>query len=700
MAESWEKNRDPLLERSQYVKGVGPTRQVLLSKLGIETVEDLLRHYPRDYYDRSEFVPVGKIKPGQTATFSATVLVVSSRKIGRRRTILTVAVGDETGVVNLVFFNQPYLEKYFSQGTRIIASGKLTLFRGEKQITAPEFEIVRGSSSDFPLDTGRIVPVYPLTAGISQRMMRKIIRSALNKASGHITENLPSSLIRKYHFPERVEAFRQIHYPDHHRKLEEAVRRLKFEEVFFLHLLLKLRRHNVIEKRPRPPFKLPHPLLDRFLDNLPFLFTPAQEKVLGEIKDDMLNGSGLNRLLQGDVGSGKTVVGMAAMMLAVDNGFQAALMAPTEILAQQHYLKALEYTEDIPLRIELHIGSISRGDKEALKKDIKSGEVDIVIGTHALIQEDVEFKRLGFAIVDEQHRFGVKQRASLGDSRTLPHFLVMTATPIPRSMAQTVYGDLDLSVIDQMPSGERRVDTDLVDENDRDRVYLKLKQEFDRERQAFILYPLVEESEKSDLRAATAGFEKLQSGPFRNYPLGILHGRMSFEEKAKAIEMFRKGEILGLITTTVIEVGVDVPNASVLVINNPDRFGLAQLHQLRGRVGRSGEKGYCYMIIEEGMGGSTMERLQFFSRNGDGFAVAEKDLKMRGPGEIWGIRQSGYPSFKLINPLTDKEMVESSWRESEKLVAGDPELKNRENRVVSRYFRRYYKPKMELAEIG
>ncbi len=692
--------RDPLLESSQFIKGVGPARQVLLSRLGIETVEDLLLHLPRKYYDRGDLVTVSKVAPGSLSTFAATVLAASLRRLKGGRSMMTVAVGDETGTVKLVFFNQPYLEKQFRSGVRVLVSGEPILYKGAKQLVSPEFEIVTGDLNRSLLDTGRIVPVYPLTSGISQRMMRKIISAALDRSAGSIKENLPSGLLERERLIGRREALLQIHHPGSWEDLDRARARLKFEEIFFLHLLLKERRSSFTGERRRPEIGPPYEMLERFLGALPFILTHAQMKVLGEIRDDLESPRGLNRLLQGDVGSGKTVIGLAAMLMAADSGFQAAMMVPTEILAQQHYTRILGFLEGFGLRIELLIGSIPKQEKSSVQKGLSDGSVDIVIGTHALIQEGISFKQLGLAVIDEQHRFGVRQRATLGSGDLLPHFLVMTATPIPRSLAQIVYGDLELSLIDELPAGERNVTTEIVARGEVEGVYRSVREAFSRGKQAFILYPLVEESERSDLLAATQEFERLQRDELSGFPIGLLHGRMSFEEKSKAIELFREGGILGLVTTTVIEVGVDIPNASILVINNPERFGLAQLHQLRGRVGRGGDPGRCFLVAGDESGTSSHARLAYFARESDGFKVAEEDLRVRGPGEIWGVRQSGYPAFRLINPLSDNEVVQRSWVETDRLLEADPSLASGENRVVADYFRRYYKTKLELAEIG
>lgn len=696
-----EKREEKILGMSsQYLKGVGPARQKHLSRMGIETVDDLIRHYPRGYYDRSSLVSIGSASPGETVTVSGEILTAHSRRLGPRRSMLTVAIDDGTGALQLVFFNQPYLEKYFRKGSKVIASGQVKLYRDTKQMAAPEWEITGGGEDEQLLHAGRIAPVYPLTAGISQRMMRRIVKAALERASGMIPENLPPRIISEMGLTGREEALGQIHYPEDEAGRDEAVRRLKFEEVFFLHLLIRERRILVREGKKRPGIEPPHSLARRFLENLPFSLTGAQKRVLKEIRADVESEKGLSRLLQGDVGSGKTVVGLASMLLAVGAGHQAAMMAPTEILAQQHAMKIEKYLSGLDVTSALLLGSMRQAGKKSIQKKLASGEIDLVVGTHALIQEAITFRQLGLAVIDEQHRFGVRQRATLGSGDILPHFLVMTATPIPRSLAQTVYGDLDLSIIDEMPFGSRKVRTELVPTGASESVYRSVRSDMSEGRQAFILYPLVEESESMELKAATEEFERLSAEEFSGFPLGLLHGRMSFEEKMKAISMFRAGEILGLVTTTVIEVGVDIPNASMLLINHPERFGLAQLHQLRGRIGRSGSEGICYLLIDEDTAGKARQRLELFASTVDGFRVAEIDLEMRGPGEVWGTRQSGYPSFRLINPLSDNDLVQMSWEESGRLLSEDPGLESPENRVVADYFRRYYRGRMELADIG
>lgn len=693
-------NTNILLTSSQYIKGVGPARQVLLNRLGIQTVEDLIMHFPRRYYDRSSMKAICELEPGDDVTFSGVILAVSLRKLGRKRSLLTVAAGDETGRINLVFFNQPYLKKRFRQGKNIIASGRVNLYRGQKQVSSPDFEFSDGSEDSGLIHTGRIVPVYPCTSGISQRMMRRIIKSALEKCRGEIGENLPPDVKRDLNLLSREESFREIHYPRDFDLLETARTRFKFEELFFIHILLRERRRKISESGARPPVSPPYPLVKELLESLPFSLTESQKKVMSEIRNDVESGRGLARLLQGDVGSGKTVVGLLSMFMAVDNGYQTAMMVPTELLALQHYNKIRGYVSEMPLRVELLVGSLSKNEKNRIHRELGAGKIDIVIGTQALIQESISFRRLGLAVVDEQHRFGVKQRARLGRSGELPHFLVMTATPIPRSMAQIVYGDLELSVIESLPFGGRDVKTEIVSEDDREECYTYARKIFREGEQAFILYPLIEESERSDLKAAVTEFETLQEDIFPEFPLGLLHGRMKYEEKKRAIESFKRGEISALVTTTVIEVGVDIPNASLLIINNSERFGLAQLHQLRGRIGRKGNRGVCYLIPGEDTGGESFRRLNYFASTEDGFKVAEKDLEMRGPGEIWGVRQSGRPFFRLLNPIRDTGIVRYSWSKSAELIREDPQLKKQENRVVADYFRLYYKPGMEIADIG
>jgi ATP-dependent DNA helicase RecG len=690
---------NPLRTSSQYVKGVGPARQKLLSRLGISTVEDLVMHVPRGYFDRSDLVPIAAAAPGKTATVRGEVIAVHPRRLGPRRSMLTAAIDDGTGALRLVFFNQPYLERAFRTGTRVIASGEVRLYRGEKQITAPEWERTGEGGEDDLIHAGRIVPVYPLTAGISQRMMRRIVREALDRCEGAIEENLPRHLLDELGLPGREEAIRQVHYPDDMVRHHEAMRRMKFEEVFFLHLLIHERRMKIRSGAPRPAVAPPHILTERYIEGLPFTLTAAQRRVLGEITADVESPEGLARLLQGDVGSGKTVVAVASMLLAVGAGYQAALMVPTEILAHQHAQRIGPALEAIGVRSALLIGSMSAAEKERIHALIADGAVDVVVGTHTLIQEGIRFRQLGLAVIDEQHRFGVRQRAELGRGDVLPHFLVMTATPIPRSLAQTVYGDLELSMIDELPA-PRRVRTELVPESRIDEVYREVRRRLGGGAQAFILYPLVEESERIDLKSATAEFERLGREVFPDMPIGLLHGRMTFEEKARAVDLFREGAIRALVTTTVIEVGVDIPGASILLINHPERFGLAQLHQLRGRVGRGGNEGICYLLIGDEAGAQGEERLRMFAGTDDGFRVAEIDLRLRGPGEIWGTRQSGYPTFRLVNPLADRELVERSWEESARLLENDPLLGSPANEVVRRYYREYYAPRMAVADIG
>lgn len=692
-------DRDALRTSSRYVKGVGPAKQKLLARLGIETIEDLVMHFPRAYLDRSGVVPISAATPGTTATVRGEVVAVTSRRIGPRRSMLTVAIDDGTGVLRLVFFNQPYLENAFRPGTGVIAGGPVRLYRTEKQIAAPDWERTEEEPEEDLIHAGRIVPVYPLTAGISQRVMRRIVREALDRGAGLIGENLPARLIEDLGFPGRAEAIRRMHYPDDMASRREAARRMKFEEVFFLHLLIHERRMKIRSGVSRPDVRPPHTLAERYIAGLPFALTGAQRRVIGEITADVESAGGLARLLQGDVGTGKTVVAVAAMLLAVGAGHQAAMMVPTEILAHQHAQRIVPPLERLGVRAELLIGSMSAARKEELHGRIAAGEIDVVVGTHTLIQEGIRFRQLGLAVIDEQHRFGVRQRASLGRGDILPHFLVMTATPIPRSLAQTVYGDLDLSVIDELPA-RRRVRTELVPRSGIASVYEQMRERMRRGDRAFILYPLVEESERVDLRAATAEFERLGRVVFPDIPIGLLHGRMTFEEKAKAIDLFRDGAISALVTTTVIEVGVDIPDASILLINHPERFGLAQLHQLRGRVGRGGREGVCYLVVGDEAGSAAEERLALFAGTDDGFRVAEIDLRLRGPGEVWGTRQSGYPAFRLLNPLEDRELIERSWDESARLLAEDPGLESPANRVVKEYFRGYYAPRMAVADIG
>ncbi|NOX97917.1 MAG: ATP-dependent DNA helicase RecG, partial [Nitrospirae bacterium] len=621
---SGEKWPDWTKESVQYMKGVGPKRAKVLSRLNIETIGDLIYYFPRLYEDRSNLKPINQIQIGKTETIKGKVLAAGIEKPRRRLEILKVAVGDGTGIVYAVWFNQSYLRKSFPVGTTVILSGKVDRFR-EIQIVNPAYEILAGDEDDL-IHTGRLVPLYSLTEKLSQRSLRSLIKDALDKYANRLPDILPEAIRKSHSLIDLPQAVIHIHFPESEEDNEVARRRLVFDEFFFLQLGLALSKQRKVQGKGIK-HKVPGKLFEGFRERLPFKLTSAQEKVIEEVKTDMEKEKPMNRLLQGDVGSGKTIVAVFALLTAVEGGFQAALMVPTEILAEQHFLNLQRWFLHLDVKVTLLIGSLSpRMRKESLE-EIESGESNIIVGTHALIQEKIKFSRLSLIIIDEQHRFGVRQRAALKEKGLeTPDVLIMTATPIPRTLALTVYGDLDVSTIDELPPGRRPVATYWVREKDRQGVYKFLEEEIEKGRQAYIVYPLIEKSEKLEVKAATEMAGHFQRDIFPHLKVGLLHGRMKGEEKEKVMRSFKEGKIDILVSTTVIEVGIDIPNASLMVIEEAGRFGLAQLHQLRGRVGRGDYQSYCLMMgspaSEEGR-----KRLQVMTETSDGFQIAEEDLE-------------------------------------------------------------------------
>jgi ATP-dependent DNA helicase RecG len=688
-----------LATECRYLKGVGPVRALRLAKLGIVTVEDLLTHYPRKYYDRRNFARIAELRPGEEACVSGQILSAAKKRIGPKRSMVTAAVGDDTGILQVVWFNQDYLMKQLKPGNSIVMSGELAYYRGQRQMVNPEFEVVGEDLDRDLLHAGRIVPVYPLTSGVSQRFLRGLIARTLEAAGSMVFENLPAEILEELELPPRYEAIRMMHFPEDHSRFEAALKRLKFEELFYLQLLFSL-----VKRRPfregRLRFETDFSLVDRYLSRLPFELTSAQKRVIDEIKRDLTKEGGMNRLLQGDVGSGKTVVAGAALLAAVEAGFQAALMVPSELLAVQHAKTLETFFQGLDVEVTLLVGSTSPADKKRIHSRIASGDEKIVVGTHALIQEGVEFKNLGVVVIDEQHRFGVRQRAALMGGVTKPHLLVMTATPIPRSLALTAYGDLDLSVIDELPPGRAEVRTHIVPWEKRDDMLDFVLRELEGGARAYFLYPLIEETEKQDLKDALSAYEELSGGAFRKVGVGLIHGRMPFDEKQRVMEDFTEGRRRLLVSTTVIEVGMHVPEATVMVIHHPERFGLSQLHQLRGRIGRGGRRGYCFLLVGEGTAPRSRSRLEILVRNSDGFRIAEEDLRLRGPGEFFGVRQHGLPGFKLANPALDREIVELAHGSVKRMLAEDPNLENPRNLMCRKYLQSYSSFEVSLIKAG
>ncbi len=681
-----EKRQRGLADLCQFLKGVGPVRAQRLRKLGIETVEELLTHFPRTYYDRRNLSKIKDLNIGEETCFLGQILTVAQPR-GRhgRRSRIAAAVGDDTGIVQIVWFNQPYLARHLKPGNEAIFSGTLTYFRGAREVVNPEFEVLEEALDAELLHTGRVVPVYSLTRGVSQRFLRELIARGLREFGDLIRENLPAGLMRAEKLCGRRQALQGIHFPEDGTHFKEALRRLKIEELFYLQLVLSLQRRRHLDQRDRPRLNGGFELEKRYIDALPFELTAAQRRTLDEIHNDLTSERGMHRLLQGDVGSGKTIVAGAAMLAAVEAGHQGALMVPTEILAVQHARTLAGFFDEVDVPVSLLIGSLKPAEKRAIHADIAAGTARVVVGTHALIQEGVTFDRLGVVVVDEQHRFGVRQRAALLTRNRNPHLLVMTATPIPRTLALTAYADLDLSVIDEMPPGRSGVKTRLVAPEKKEAMYEFVRDKLEGGARAYFLYPAIEETEKQDLEAAVSAYEELSRTTFRDQPVGLLHGRMVFAEKEAAMADFAAGRIRLLVTTTVVEVGVHVPEATIMVVHHPERYGLSQLHQLRGRVGRGRERGFCFLLLGEGTSRIGRERLGILDRIDDGFRIAEEDLRIRGPGEFLGVRQHGVPGLKVANPAVDQRLVEIAARHVKRLMAADPRLDSPEARLCREY---------------
>lgn len=683
----------------KYLRGVGPHRAAILEERGISTVGDLLGYLPFRYEDRIRFTPIAEIIPGQAHTILVEVANAGGtiRFARGRGGVFHIAVRDASGTLYARFFHGAYLEGKFKQGQRLVMHGKVDTdpYRpGRLEMVNPQIELI-GSADAAPTDStevGRIVPIYEAIGAISSRMLRRIIYSVLNDFDGNVPDPLPTAILERYKFPARRDALLYAHFPPKNESLEllnscrsPAQIRLIFEEFFYYQLALALRRQRE-HRRPGIAMRVREDKIREALKRiLPFKPTAAQKRVLAEIAADLERPYPMHRLLEGDVGSGKTIVAFEAATIAIENGYQVALMAPTEILAAQHYFSARRvFNRDgnftggaaaakggtqgssraaAGYRVELLVSGQKRAERSETLARVESGEAQFVVGTHALIENPVQFKRLGLVIVDEQHRFGVLQRKRLIEKGVSPHVLVMTATPIPRTLALTLYGDLDLSVIDEMPPGRTPVETRWSDEAQLPGVWEFLRREVMRGRQGFVLYPVIEES-KQELKAATAEYERLSKKVFPSMRAGLLHGRMKNDEKDAVMDEFRRGTLQILVATTVVEVGVDVPNATMMVIEHADRFGLAQLHQLRGRIGRGAEKSYCILVAPKSITGDSRDRIEAMVATSNGFEIAERDLKQRGPGEFFGTRQHGDAAFSVAQPLRDHELLELARREA------------------------------------
>ncbi len=687
----------------QFIKGIGPKRAAVLHRYGIRTYLDLLNYFPRKYVDRSNIVALDKLQPDQEITVIGRVEAAGIRH-GRRR-LFYIVLSDGKGILEAVWFNGiDYFKKIFKVGEWVSLSGKVVFYRGF-QITHPEYDRLGEGELDNLMHTGKILAFYPENeafkrVGLNSYTFRRIFFHLLSKKTPEIEEYFPPELKQKRSFINRAEAYRQIHIPEDQNILKKAVYRFKYEEFFNLQLMLALQRAHQKAQPIGFAFEKKSERLAKLYHNLPFEMTEAQKRVVKEIRNDMKSPSPMNRLLQGDVGAGKTLVALMAMLIAIDNGKQAALMVPTEILAEQHFFNIRKLVEPLNVKVHLITGSISQKERKSIAQDLSGGEPQIIIGTHALIYDSVNLPDLGLVVIDEQHRFGVLQRARLIEKGLRADVLVMTATPIPRTLALTAYGSLDVSVIDELPPNRKPVTTIWRFDNSASKIYDFIKQRVNVGEQAYIIYPLVEESEKLDLKAATEAYEQLSATVFKNNKVGLLHGRMKPAEKDRVMTEFVKNKIQILISTTVIEVGIDVPNATIMLIEHAERFGLSQLHQLRGRVGRGRQKSYCILKTPYNIGEIAQQRMKIMTETHDGFVIAEKDLELRGWGDFFGTKQSGMPDFKIANPITDRPILEEAREDAFGLVRSDPFLRKPEHKDLLRYLRQHLKDRMELANIS
>lgn len=660
----------------QYIKGVGRERAKILEKLGIRTLKDAFYYLPRRYEDRRFLRPIAQLRYGKTETVKTKI--ASVELIERKGLkILELTLSDGTGVLKAKWFNQPYLKKVFKPGQELIVSGlvKRNNFWGIGfEMENPDYEFIE--EDDETVHTARIVPVYSLTKGITQRQLRRIMFSVVNEHSHSIEDFLPEGLLREIDLPPLRDSLSNVHFPSDSLDPDTLnefrtpyQRRLAFDEIFLFQTGLSILRRNKTFSKGIA-FKSSGSLIERLRASLSYKLTGAQERVLKEILEDMRRPHQMNRLIQGDVGCGKTIVALMAMLFAVEDGYQAALMAPTEILAEQHYINIHRLVEDLGLKIAL----ISRGVDDRPLDLIEKGEIDIIVGTHALLEENIRFKKLGLVIIDEQHRFGVMQRSRLRSKGDSPDVLVMTATPIPRTLALTLYGDLDYSIIDELPPGRSPVITKVMYQSQKTELYKLIREEVRKGRQVYVVYPVIDESEELNLKSAIQGkeaFEKL----FPDFRVGLLHGRLKPPQKEEIMTAFKEHRIDILVSTTVIEVGIDVPNATLMVIVHAERFGLSQLHQLRGRVGRGSEQSYCILLAYEPLSEEARQRLKAMEQYSDGFSIAEQDLLIRGPGEFFGTRQSGMPDLRIANIVRDGALIPVAKEIANELIKRDPELK-------------------------
>ncbi len=673
----------------KYIKGVGPNRVKLLNKLGIFTLKDLITYYPRTYEDRSKPKNIAECIDGEEVLIEAYATGRVSDVRLRGKTMQKLVIRDETGVATAVWFNQSYLKNKFEQGKKYTFYGKINNTFGRITINSPVFD-EEGKTSN----TGKIVPIYPLTYSLSQNTIRRIMENGIKEVENKLEETLPEYILKEYHLEGINQATKNIHFPKEFKDFNIARNRLVFEELLTMQLaLLELKNSYINEEKGIQFSKDVH--MSDIINKLPFRLTNAQRRVLEEIDNDMESEKPMNRLLQGDVGSGKTVIAMCSAYKAVKCGYQAAIMAPTAILATQHLENFKKIFDEFDIKCELLISAMTKKKKTELLERLANGEIDIVIGTHALLQENVEFKNLGLVVTDEQHRFGVKQRTTIVEKGQNPDVLVMTATPIPRTLALILYGDLDISIIDELPPNRKKIDTFAVTKGMEDRINNFIKVQLKEGRQAYIVCPLVEENEELDLKSVEKLYEKCKTETFPEYRVEYIHGKMKAKDKDDIMMRFKNKEIDILISTTVIEVGVDVPNANIMVIEDAQRFGLAQLHQLRGRVGRGEYKSYC-ILKYEGKGETVRKRMKVMCDTNDGFIISEKDLELRGSGDFFGTMQHGLPEFKIANLFEDMNILKLAQEAAIRIIENDPKLEKTENARLKALIKDKFTKRIEI----
>jgi len=716
----------------QYLKSIGPKRAESFASIGVNTIQDLLFYFPTRHLDRSTILNSVKVLQHVINGYDGEVTiigeVISKETIrARKKQIFKVRMKDAAGVYECVWFQGlKYFKDIFNEGEKYALSGKPVLTRyGNLQFAHPDFDRLGEKESLEFINTGKIIPFYRLpkelkSTNIGDTSLRRIISAAVEEYAELLSETLPQSVLKKNNLLEIKSAVSNIHFPQSVEQLNQAMERFKYEELFYLESLIALRKYAIKHRNHGTAFKIKPTSITKFLNSLPFKLTDSQLKVLTEIRKDMESNVTMNRLLQGDVGSGKTIVALIAMLIAVDNDKQSVIMAPTEILANQHYHKITEYLKNFKINVGLLIGGQKKSERTKLLKKIAAKEFDIVIGTHALFEEDVNFNNIGLVVIDEQHRFGVAQRSRLIEKGILPNVLIMTATPIPRTLSMTVYGDLDISIIDQMPLNRTPIKTYLRGEKKLPDIYKFIVDKKDEGYQTFIVYPLVAESEKLDLKSAEEYFENLRSGYLKNMNVGLIHGKMKWQEKEEMMKKFSNKEFDVLISTTVIEVGIDIPDANIIVINDAHRFGLSQLHQLRGRIGRSDKQGYSILVTKdefaikseqfnydfEYLSKSQIEanksiiRMNAMLKYISGFDLSEIDMRLRGPGEILGFKQSGFPELKFSNLVTDKDLISKARSDAFNIVEKDPSYMNDDHRIIKNILEKNYSDKLKFSFIG